>query len=338
MSQPEQAGLKSIQKRVANNEVVILPTDKSGRFAIMSMETYIEAGRAHIKDDIEVGVEEKKENQKLLNGAVSMLLKIFRVGKDCKHESRWRESMLSSSLESCPLWLLYKDHKNWTSSKGGAPPTRPVMGGNTGMNTHLSEILSWLLEPLANSMLEKSSEVISDEDLKFKIDKLNQANRDWKPKTEIEHPIHESSEMTEQLELAPGLCGCEECVGVHEEPSSEEESAEKPAGEGGCEKTPQSSCHDPQSSCQSVEKPARDGIEYIFSSMRRRGNRNKAMLLREKREQLRDRRINGYKRCDRVNSKQVSQEWIQDKSKTMVVIGSDAVSLFPSLTKQESAD
>ena len=41
------------------------------------------------------------------------------------------------------------------------------------MNTHLREIISWLLEPLANSMMKNSSEVISDEDLLNKIDKLN---------------------------------------------------------------------------------------------------------------------------------------------------------------------
>ena len=91
---------------------MILPTDKSGIFAIMSMETYIEAGKIHIKDDQEVGNDEMQANQSKINGAVSMLLKIFRVGTDCKHKSRWRESTLSKSLESCPLWLLYKDHKN----------------------------------------------------------------------------------------------------------------------------------------------------------------------------------------------------------------------------------
>ena len=81
-----------------------------------------------------------------------------------------------------------------------------------------------------------------------------------------------------------------------------------------------------------------DGVEYIFSSVRRRGNRNKALLLRERREILKEKRSTGYKRCGRVSSKQVAGEWIQDKSRKMVIIGSDAVSLFPSLTKQESAD
>ena len=143
--------------------------------------------------------------------------------------------MLSSSLETCPLWLLFKDHKNWTSSKGGSPPTRPVMGGNSGMNSHLSEILSWLLEPLADSMMGKSSEVISDEDLKHKIDKLNLANKDWKPEAEVEHPIGQSSVMADQLDLAPGLCGSKECAAEDSVSGSSDgiSSNNKSGGEGG---------------------------------------------------------------------------------------------------------
>jgi hypothetical protein len=212
LSKDEQLGLKRLRKRVADGSIVVLPTDKSGRFALMSMNTYIKAGMVHIKDDDEVGIEERRANQRVVNGAVSMLLKIFRVGKNCRHEGRWRESMISNSLEACPLWLLFKDHKSWVSSKGVPPPTRPVMGGNGGMNTHLSEILSWLLEPLANSMMGKSSEVISDEDLKNKMDNLNQKNSDWKPEEQITEPMGDSTEMSEKLGEAPGLCGCEECV------------------------------------------------------------------------------------------------------------------------------
>ena len=62
--------------------------------------------------------------------------------------------------------------------------------------------------------------------------------------------------------------------------------------------------------------------------MRRRGNRNKALLIREKREQLKQKRTNAYKRCDKVNSKDVPKEWVQDRGRTMVVIGTDAVSLY----------
>ena len=52
MSKDEQAGLKSQKKKIADGNLVILPTDKSLRFAVMSMDTYITAGMVHIKDDM----------------------------------------------------------------------------------------------------------------------------------------------------------------------------------------------------------------------------------------------------------------------------------------------
>ena len=289
----------------------------------------------HVKDDMEVGLEERRANQKIINGAVSMLLKIFQVGKDCKHEARWRESMLSKGLEACPLWLLFKDHKLWESSRGTAPPTRPVMGGNSGMNTHLSEILSWLLEPLATAMIGKSSEVISGEDLKNKMDSLNTRNRNWQPDPPLAEPIGESEVMMEALDAAPGLCGCRDCV---EESSNYEAST----GREECVNTQTGSVGvaGPQSNTvvNGLEESRVANVEYVTSSVRRRGNRNKALLIREQRERLKQRRTNAYKRCDKVNSRDVPKEWIQDRSRTMVIIGTDAVSLYPSLEKQESAD
>ena len=59
--------------------------------------------------------------------------------------------------------------------------------------------------------------------------------------------------------------------------------------------------------------------------------------MRERREQFKLKRTAGYKRCGRVSSNYVSQEWVQDRSKVMVIIGSEAVSLYPSLTREESA-
>ena len=79
-------------------------------------------------------------------------------------------------------------------------------------------------------------------------------------------------------------------------------------------------------------------LQFVSSSVGQRGNRNKALLLRERREALKERRTHGFRRCNKVNSKEVSNKWVQDRNPKMVVIGSDAVSLYPSMTKLESAD
>ena len=63
-----------------------------------------------------------------------------------------------------PLSLLYKEHKEWSYEDGGIPLTRPVAGGHLGMNMHISEIISDIVEPLADTF-KGGCEVISLEDL-----------------------------------------------------------------------------------------------------------------------------------------------------------------------------
>ena len=84
-------GLLSLKKRIDNAEIVILPTDKTGRFAIMTRETYLQAGLKHTRGDIKVTWEVLDEAQKEINGHVAMLLKIFKVGEHWDHVDRVRE-------------------------------------------------------------------------------------------------------------------------------------------------------------------------------------------------------------------------------------------------------
>ena len=86
------------------------------------------------------------------------------------------------------------------------------------------------------------------------------------------------------------------------------------------------------------DEPGLSQVQYVTTSVTQRGNRNKALLLRERRELLKERRTRGYARCNKVNSREVDNKWVQDRTKRMVIIGSDAVSLYPSMTKRESAD
>ena len=55
LSSQEQAGLKSLRKSIAKGTLVIMATNKSGRYAVMNMNTYIKAGMVHVKDDEEGG-------------------------------------------------------------------------------------------------------------------------------------------------------------------------------------------------------------------------------------------------------------------------------------------
>jgi hypothetical protein len=177
------------------------------------------------------------------------------------------------------------------------------------MNTHLSELLRWILEPLATEMMDRFSEVNSGEDPKSRLDRLNAANKDWEPAAKLEGSLGEQPEVESVAKEAPGLCDCEECL-----------------SEGG----------------GVTEAQRGEELRLKQGEVLRRGNRNKAALLRAKREELRDRSTNRYIRKHEslkwVSSRDVPNEIVQDRSKPMVVIGSDCVSLNPNLKKVESAE
>ena len=107
-----------------------------------------------------------------------MLAKIFRIGSKWGHETRIRETMMGDSLTACPVGLLYKDHKGWTVEKGGPPPSRNVVGGHVGVNVHVSEIFSDMIEPVVE-LVEGGREVVSTEDLLARVEELNESMQGW---------------------------------------------------------------------------------------------------------------------------------------------------------------
>ena len=56
LTEEEARGLKKLQKRVKDGSLVVVRTDKSGRFSVMSMEEYERAGAVHTRNDVEVNL------------------------------------------------------------------------------------------------------------------------------------------------------------------------------------------------------------------------------------------------------------------------------------------
>ena len=106
-----------------------------------------------------------------------MLLKIFLVGRNWEHEGRMRESFLTHSLNVCPFYLLFKDHKGWEGHMDGPPPTRGIAGASSGQNSPLSEIISMVVEPVVTNA-KFGFEKISGTDMLSQVDQMNNLRRD----------------------------------------------------------------------------------------------------------------------------------------------------------------
>ena len=298
LSTSEQRGLKSLKKRVEEGQIVVMTTDKTGSFAVLGRERYLEAGLSHAQGDTEVGWGEIQTAQREVNGHISMLIKIFKIGKNWTHEGRIRETMIGESMETCPVHLLYKDHKGWDPAKGGVPPTRQVAGGNRGVNLYLSEVVSDILEPLVG-MVEGGREVISMEDLAARIEDMNTAQEGWTSSSWWEGMVYGDL-------IACGKCnGSQDYIWQDGQPDR---------------------CRCPRNTGQEDTVLGKTRVTWEYMKTLRR-------LDWEKENEWED-----GDRDRVLDSTEALPEDVQDYSTPMVVIGSDVVNMYPSLDVDAVAD
>ena len=125
----------------------------------MNLDNYLRAGEKHTKKDEVVNMDVVIKTQNELNGYMSMKIKFFKIGNKWRHGDRVRSTTINHSHSVCPMNLTFKDHKGWTGEDNSPPSTRPIAGGNTGMNLHISEVLSEIVEPMVDAY-EGGDEVI----------------------------------------------------------------------------------------------------------------------------------------------------------------------------------
>ena len=166
MTKAEEKGLKSLQKRISEEEIVVLKTDKSSRFVVTTPENYLEMGREHTDKDEEVGWEEVKNMERKINSHTTAWELIWRTGEDHGHKERVLRTRVTRSCNQATLALLYKDHKLGNK-------TRPVASGNESFSLGLSNGLSDLMESVSRGMSNPYS-VISSEDMLARMNRYNE--------------------------------------------------------------------------------------------------------------------------------------------------------------------
>ena len=207
LSKAENEALISLRKRVSDGEIIITTTDKSGRMAVLTREQFIKAGEVHtLKDEVlDWGKVHYIQNQ--VNAHTWWFSRILGNSNNTD-PTRMNKNIQDVSSQIPEMSLLVKDHKQ---QKEGAPiTTRPVLSGNNCLNTHLSELVSEVVEPISTRLT--SAEITSTEEALQKFTQLNDMIREdkfwWKKeKNNILNLIgQEENELTnilEELENAP---------------------------------------------------------------------------------------------------------------------------------------
>ena len=152
----EKKGLERLQKRIQDEEILVMKTDKSGKLSVTTREKYIEMGREHTGEDEEIGREKLKEIDKTMSDHATAWVGIWGTGLNHDQTDRIVGSKVSKSENTARLYLLHKDHKKDLK-------TRPVGTANSSNTMAFANSVSDLIENIANGEKDKI-EVISTED------------------------------------------------------------------------------------------------------------------------------------------------------------------------------
>ena len=155
LSLSQQLGLKSLARRTAKLELMVLEADKGKSFVVMDEQTYVNMSRDHIDKDVPTTNKEVKESQKLLTTTSKALRTILGLGKSQSDGAYARcVDNSGSEAEDVPsVKFLPKTHKN--IQPGGHPQSRPVVSAATGLSSRAGDIIADYLEPLVQTTLPR---------------------------------------------------------------------------------------------------------------------------------------------------------------------------------------
>ena len=199
----QKEGLKSMEAKTNQKEVVNFTTDKSSKMCTDSPENYIESMKPHIENMEEVTEKEYYDIENLLNCHMNAWCNIIHTGY------RVRSAYQSTNNNVPPEYGLRKDHKVYDDPVKG-PPTRLVCGAVSSCNYRISYFVSNIIKPFI-TLAEEACD--SSEDMLYRVKECNE-NQDLEgcmigsfdvdalyPSIDIDFAIEKCLELIPQSEV-----------------------------------------------------------------------------------------------------------------------------------------
>ena len=194
----EQNGMKSLKKRMKEGEIIITTTDKSGKYAVMETDLYRQAAKVHIKDKM-IDQKNVNETEVLLNRHSQQIIKALQMGTVHGRNGqvdRIKQAFTSVNAKPGPIYFLIKDHKKLKEGEK-VPPTRPVCSAKGGPGSRLSNLISTILNKVADAA-NSETECMSTEEAMSNILKTN---REIEKRAETDNEFREKAGTIEVISM-----------------------------------------------------------------------------------------------------------------------------------------
>ena len=144
----QQIALKSLGRKIARLELLVLEADKGKRFVLTTEKTYKAMASDHVAKDKMASICEIRSCQRVLSCTAKAMVNMFGTGMDqgWRNYSRCFDNAGSEAEDAPVLKILPKVHK--PPMAAGHPASRPVVAAATGISSRAGDILADFLEPL----------------------------------------------------------------------------------------------------------------------------------------------------------------------------------------------
>ena len=171
VTEEEWSGMRSLQRRVKDREIVITTTDKTKKTAVISMEIYTEMAKSHTDKDTKVTLKVVKKIEREANYHSKVLTAVLNIGTGLKDKERWETAKKVVDSKSPITEFHPKDHKE--IPQGDIfPPSRGVCNATEGPLTRVEYTSTLWFDKVAENQKSKN-ECINTEMLKREFYEVN---------------------------------------------------------------------------------------------------------------------------------------------------------------------
>ena len=164
--------------RVKDREIVVMPTDKSGRLSVNTRDNYMELMNTHVQEDAVITLEQQRQLERECNGHTAQWRRIICLGDKWngsgQHLARVGSALRTRNSMVPPMYGLPKDHKPLTPGREDlGHPLRPVCGATECINGPLSNLLTEILTVVGDMADVDVQNALSTEEVMEALTELN---------------------------------------------------------------------------------------------------------------------------------------------------------------------